>query len=91
MIKILGFIDIAASIILILSLFGLKWNILFIILMIYLFLKGIIFVLSSFDFASIIDVLSSVIILLTLFMDVPSFLIIISAALLFQKGVFSLF
>jgi len=91
MIKLLGFFDVIISIALFLSLLDLKWNILLIIFMIYLFLKGIIFIIISFDVASIIDIIVSVIILLMLFLNLPGVLVGIAAFLLLQKGIFSFF
>jgi hypothetical protein len=91
MIKLLGIFDILASVMLFLSLLNLKWSTLLIIFMIYLFLKGVIFTIMSFDIASIIDIFSSVIMLLLLFFAVPQALVVLAGVLLLQKGIFSLF
>jgi hypothetical protein len=91
MIKLMGFLDIIASALLFLSLFNLRWDTLFIIFMLYLFFKGVIFIISSFNFGSIIDIFASLIILLMLIANLPGVLIGLAGVLLFQKGVFSFF
>jgi len=56
---------------------------------IYLFVKGIAFVILL-DFASLIDIVCSIIIILTIFLGVPKLLIGLVIFWLAQKGFFSL-
>jgi len=90
MIKILGALDILASAVIFLSLLNLKWNILLIIFAVYLLIKGVVFIIASFDVACLIDIFSAIILALMIFITVPEALIILAGILLLQKGIFSL-
>jgi len=91
MIKLLGIFDILASATLFLSLLNLKWNAVLVIFIIYLLVKGIVFILKSFDIASFIDIFSAAVMCFMLFFSIPQVLILLTAVLLAQKGILSLF
>ena len=88
MIKLLGILDILASLTLFIAVFNIPFpkNIA-IIFSAYLLIKGILFIKNI---VSAIDILSGVVLLLSLNIDLPMAVVIITAFLLLQKGIFSM-
>jgi len=90
MIQIFGFLDIISAVILALVGFEIPIGIfLGLIFGLYLLIKGGIFLLHSFNIASLIDVLGGIILILGIFFNIPSVLLFLGAAAVFQKGVFT--
>lgn len=91
MLKILGFTDIMAGLLFLVSALGLDIPVLMLIFYAgYLILKGFIFILNSFDVGSIIDVGGGVVLFLTLFFSLPFPILISFSLFLSLKGGVSL-
>jgi len=87
----LGNVDLIAGILLLMSSFyGIILVGLAAFLMIFVFLKALVFVWGG-DIASLLDIFSSVIVFSSLVIDIPSFILIGISVYLIQKGVLSFF
>jgi len=89
-VKILGFVDLCAAILLLAGMFGAP-----IIFSLYVFFGGLLFMKSFFlltgDALSTIDLVSSMIVFLSIFFTPWSFLVWVCSLLLMSKGVASFF
>ena len=89
MIKLLGFLDFLAAVLLLLVFFKLLTPLWLVAAGAYLLVKGWIFFIVGRDFASITDVIIGLSFLLFAFVDIPRIIMIIFAVWLFQKSIFS--
>lgn len=89
MIKLLGFLDFLAAILLLLVFFKLVPALWLVGGGAYLLIKGWIFLMLSRDVASMADVLIGIFFLLFAFVDIPRFIMLIFVIWLFQKAAFS--
>ena len=85
-IKLLGAVDLAAGILMLLSLKSV-----FLFFAIYLAAKAVIFSLMGFNLGSIVDFLAGIVFALSLLFVMPHFIAVIFGLVLIQKGVFSFF
>ena len=87
MIKLLGFFDIIASIILFAPAFNMHFpDNLALFFAVYLIIKGLIFIKS---WVSIVDITAAITLLLSMNIDLPRAMAVIISLLLLQKGIFS--
>jgi len=89
-VKILGILDIISGLLFWLNgFFSIIPDSVMIIIVLYLVIKGVIFILSK-DIASILDIVSGIIIYFSLAYTLPAFVIIIVTFFLLEKGIVSL-
>ncbi len=89
-VKILGILDIIAGFSFWLNgFFHLFPDSFMMAIVIYLIVKGVLFIISK-DIASVLDIISGIVIYLSLNVVLPGFVIIIVTFFLLQKGIFSL-
>ncbi len=87
MIWVLGLADIMAGLIFLANIFNIKLPVtMAAFFAIYLIIKGVIFILNSFDFGSALDVLAGIILMLTLFFHPSAVLMTLFAIYLIGKG-----
>lgn len=88
LVKLLGVMDILASLLLVLIAFNIKLSLFVMIFAVYLLVKTLFFFHS---FVSAFDFVAGTLLVLSLFFVLPKILLWIAALLLAQKGFFSLF
>ena len=89
-VKILGILDILSGLLFWLNgFFNIIPDSIMIIIVLYLVIKGVIFVIS-FNITSILDIVSGIAIYISLTYTLPAFVIIIITFFLLQKGIVSL-
>ena len=87
MLIILAFLDLLSALVLILLAFGMTISYIVIPVVVYLAVKGVLFLR---DFASIFDIIIAFVLLLSLIVSIPSAIVVIMAVFLSQKSFMSL-